>query len=168
MFILSVRASTLKFCGTLLLGVLLVSALVIFLPIADVAGDPTLSENPAISGDSIRYDGIQDYSDMSEFLRQFGWETEERPEFDKTVTIPKNFSGSFAEYNKLQLSQGCDLQDFAGKSVQKVVFALTNYKGSREKVLATLFIYRGRVVGGDISSADPNGFVAPFEGVKDN
>ncbi len=159
MFIYSVRASTLKFCGTLVLGVLLVSALVIFLP-------PATEPGAVITGGEISYEGIEGYPEMVEFLHRFGWEAEQNPEDDRKVIIPENFGKTFAEYNRLQQSQGLDLQNYAGKEVRKVVFALKNYKGAQGKVLATLFVYRERIVGGDISSADPGGFVAPLEGEK--
>ena len=163
MFVFSVRSSTLKFCATLLFGVMLVSALVLLLPVGDEMNGGAV-EAVGDTEASIRYDGISDYEDMADFLKQFGWEVKKVPESDDTVRIPSTFGQSFAEYNKMQLSQGFDFGKLGGKSVQKVTFEVLNYPQAQGKVLATLFVYREKIVGGDISSADPTGFVVPFSG----
>ena len=72
--------------------------------------------------------------------------------------------GVFAGYNDLQKSQGLDLAPLSGKRVRKTVFTVTNYEGYEGEVTATLFVYKNRVVAGDLSSGDPNGFTCGFDG----
>lgn len=159
MFFVTVRASTLKFCSTLILGVLLVTGLVFILPDGQALD--------AGSIDHIRYDGIEDQEDMASFLAQFGWMVAKDPLSDDEVTLPQNVQGVFAGYNELQKSQGLDLTPYGGKRVRKVVFLLTNHPNVDQQVLATLFIYRNKVIAGDIASGDPTGFVHPFESFSD-
>ena len=157
MFFITVKGSTVKFCATLLLGVLLVTGLVFVLP------DGESLPAGSVEG-SVFYDGIKDKTDMARFLSQFGWQVATEPIEDKTVTLPQRMDGVFAGYNDLQKSQGLDLAPLSGKRVRKTVFTVTNYEGYEGEVTATLFVYKNRVVAGDLSSGDPNGFTCGFDG----
>lgn len=156
MFIVSVRASTLKFCGTLLAGIILVTVLVAVLP-SGSAGNAPVKE-------VVRYDNIESYEDMSEFLMEYGWKASAQPEKDEEVVIPGQFVGVFAEYNRLQKTQGFDLESYAGKQVHRVEFRIENFDKKQEPTLAVLFVYRERIVGGHLCSADPFGFVCALDG----
>jgi hypothetical protein len=68
----------------------------------------------------------------------------------------------FAAYNELQRTQGLDLTPYAGKTVERYTYTVTNYNGFDGTVLANLLVYRGRVIGGDVCSADTNGFLHGF------
>ncbi len=157
MFFITVRGSTVKFCATLLLGVMLVCSLVFVLP---------NGEDLAAAGGSaqVRYDGIEGIEEMAGFLAQFGWQVGEKPVSDETVTLPQRFDGVFAAYNDLQRAQGLDLAPYEGKRVRKTVLTVTNYEGYDGAVIATLFVYRDRVIAGDLSSGDPQGFTCGFDG----
>ena len=148
MFICSVRASTVKFAAVLTLGVIFVAALVVFLP----------GENAALpaAGTGLRFDRISTSGDMARFLSQYGVKADAELFSDREVVLPERFEGVFAEYNELQKKQGFDLSPYAGKKLRRAVLRVT--VGDRaEPYLATLYIYRDCVVGGDISSADPKG-----------
>ena len=69
----------------------------------------------------------------------------------KTVTIPMEFGKVYENYNKLQLSGDFDLRDYKGKEVQ-----VYTYNCDGDKVI-NLMIYKGRLIGGDISEARLNG-----------
>ena len=79
-----------------------------------------------------------------------------------TVTIPREFDKVFAAYNEMQRGQGLDLSTYSGKTVERYTYTVTNYENYEGTVLANLLIYRGRVIGGDICSADTAGFVHGF------
>ena len=79
------------------------------------------------------------------------------------VTIPAQFDKVFAGYNELQKSQGLDLSKYKKKAVTRYTFAVTNYDGYEGTVYANVLTHRGRVIGGDICSADVNGFIHGFE-----
>ncbi len=100
------------------------------------------------------------------FLRQFGWEVEPEPVSVEEVVIPAAFNQVYRRYNELQKAQGLDLEAYAGKTVKKVVYRVTNYQRQDTVVHATLLIYRDRVIGGDISSAELDGFMYGFAGAE--
>ena len=155
MFIYSVKGSTLKFFGALSLSLLVLVLLVIFVPSYDSASLPT--------GQEVEYSGIKTNEDRVNFLSRFGWTVEKEPILEEDVTIPADFDSVFSEYNNLQKTQGLDLAKYKRKGVKHYRYKLTNHK-SEGTVYANLLIYRGRVIGGDISSAAMNGFVYGFRG----
>ena len=114
------------------------------------------------SSAEIRYDKVGNADDVSKFLAQFGWQTDEKPEEMGTVTIPDTFDKGFAAYNELQKEQGLNLSKYRGKEVTRYTFRVSNYEGYDGKVLANVLVYRNRVIGGDICSADASGFIHGF------
>ena len=99
-----------------------------------------------------------------QFLKDFGWEVTASPLQSTQVKIPEEMSDVFRRYNALQLSQGYDLQSFAGKTVMRYVYEVSNYPEATEKVLATLLVHKGKVIGGDITDTAPGGKIHGFKG----
>lgn len=155
MFIYSVKGSTLKFIAALSAALAVLVALVIFVPAYDSAALPT--------GKDILYTNIRSNEDRVGFLSQFGWTVEAEPVLQEKVTIPAEFDSIFVSYNDMQKEQGLDLSRYKRKTVEHFRYQVTNFE-SGETVYANLLIYRGKVIGGDISSASMNGFVYGFEG----
>ena len=89
------------------------------------------------------------------FLKELGY----TPGDEKTmqVRIPKEGGEVFRRYNELQKSQGFDLTEFAGKNVMRYEFELQNFPGATAPVHATMLLYRGKLVGGDITDSSPGG-----------
>ncbi len=98
------------------------------------------------------------------FFKQFGWEVSEQPLSVEEVVIPQEFNAVYERYNQLQKSQGMDLTKYVGKTVKKVVYEILNYQRQDTIVYGTLLIYDNKVIGGDISSAELNGFMCGFMG----
>lgn len=96
------------------------------------------------------------------FLKQFGWEVDNSPTQSSQVRIPEESSEVYTRYNALQKSQGYDLTNYAGKSVMRYVYQITNYPDSKEPVYATLLIYKNQVIGGDVTNTSANGSVHGF------
>lgn len=61
-------------------------------------------------------------------------------------------------------SQGLDLSKYKRKDVTRYTYKITNYPDYDGTVYANILVYRGKVIGGDICSADVNGFVRGFDG----
>ncbi|MBR2986714.1 MAG: DUF4830 domain-containing protein [Clostridia bacterium] len=159
MFIYAVKGSTLKFTAALILSLAVLVLLVIFLPAYDGDALPTLS----IDGKEVTFHNIRTDKERRDFLTQFGWTVSDKEPFYEEVSIPKEFDSVFAAYNDLQKSQGLDLSRYGGKICHHYRYEITNFD-TGETVYANLLIYRGRVIGGDISSAKMNGFSLPFTG----
>lgn len=159
MFIYSMRANTIKFFAVICLALTALIILVAFVP-TYVTGD-----NVAQAGvdASYNYEKIKSNEDRINFLKQFGWEVEAQPLKEQQVTIPKEFDKVFAAYNEIQRKQGLDLSSFKKKSVMRYTYVVTNYPDYEGEVYVNLLVYRNNVIGGDVCSADVNGFVHGFE-----
>ncbi len=158
MFIYSMRASTIKFFAIVCVSLALLITLIAFVP--TYASEGTEEVGATVS---YNFEKIKSNDDRINFLAQFGWEAEAEPISEKEVTIPDEFDKIFAEYNELQKKQGLDLSSFKKKNVMRYTYVIKNYEGYEGKVYANILIYRGNVIGGDICSADVNGFVHGFE-----
>ena len=159
MFVYSMRAGTVRFFGVVLVAVVLLVALVAFVPELQ----PVAAAGEAEEMQSIRYEDVESAADGVEFLAQFGWEVEPEPVEQGKVSVPAEFDKIFAAYNELQRAQGLDLSKYAGRTVQRYTYRVTNYKGHEGTVLANLLIWRGRVIGGDICDGQQNGFLHGFQ-----
>lgn len=93
------------------------------------------------------------------YLQALGWEADPATETAQEIVIPRVFSGVFSDYNALQKQQGFDLSTYAGETCTAYTYRVTNYEGSTDTVLAQLFVYRNRVIGGDIHATAMNGFM---------
>lgn len=82
------------------------------------------------------------------------------------VTIPTQWNDTYKNYNEMQVSQGYDLSFYKGVDVTRLTYNITNYIGEEEtpeQVLANVYIYRGEIIGGDVCSAELDGFMTTFE-----
>ena len=96
------------------------------------------------------------------FLENFGWEVSPTPVESGRVKIPAEQSEVFDRYAALQKSQGYDLAPYAGKSVMRYVYQITNYPDATEPVYATLLVCKNRIIGGDITNTGADGKVQGF------
>lgn len=156
MFIYSMRASTLKFFGVIALSVLTLVVLVTFVPVYDEA-----AESAAIStdGQPVDFTGIKTDEDRLNLIASLGWEVKAQPIEEEKVAIPSEFDRVLSEYNLLQQKQGLDLAKYKRKKATRYTYEVTNYTEWDGPVYLTLLVCRNRVIGGDICSADANGFV---------
>ena len=160
MFIYSVKAKTIKTLAAVCVCLVAVITLIAFIP-------SHISGSLAVSGDGeIDYTGIKTEEDRIAFLKQFGWEVKATPVEVCEVTIPSEFDKIFTGYNEIQKRQGLDLSDYKKKKVMRYTYEVTNYEGEEGTVYANILVYRKRVIGGDICSADVKGFIHGFERVK--
>ena len=67
------------------------------------------------------------------------------------------------EYNEIQRSQGLNLKSYRGKTVTRYSYYITNYEGYNGKVMITLLVYKNRIIGGDVTGMEGEGFVHGFE-----
>lgn len=96
------------------------------------------------------------------FLQSFGWQVQPEPLETQEVRIPEEFNEVFTRYNQLQQSQGFDLSTYAGKTAKRYVYAVTNYPGDDEAHNATVLVYKGAIIGGDVASQAKGGHIHGF------
>lgn len=160
MFIYSMRAGTIRFFGIVCVALAALVTLIAFVPELQPAA--ATSGEVTEESETVSFEKIRSNEDRITFLTQFGWTVDPTPVESTTVTIPREFDKVFAAYNELQRAQGLDLSVYSGKTVERYTYTVTNYQNHEGAVLANLLIYRGRVIGGDICSADSSGFVHGF------
>lgn len=93
------------------------------------------------------------------FLMECGWAVDVQSEQEQQIHIPEQFTAVYEAYNELQLQQGYDLRDYAGLDCVMYTYAVTNYPDSSQTVLADLYVYKNRVIGGDVHSTNLDGFM---------
>ncbi len=162
MFIYSFRAATLKFLGIISVTLAALVAMIAFVPIYAEGNSPTVNASTEVSAD-YSYDKVKSVADAANFLSQFGWTVDAANAETRKVTIPAEFDKVFSSYNELQRAQGLDLSKYKKKELTRYTFEVTNYDGYEGKVFANVLVYRNKVVGGDLCSADVSGFVHGFE-----
>ena len=159
MFVYSLRASTLKFFAVVCVALTALIMMIAFIPGYDgEQGFITTGKENEIS-----YEKIKTEEDRVNFLAQFGWQVKGEALERADITIPKEFDKIFTGYNEIQKRQGLDLSKYKGKTVSRYTYEISNYEGESEKVYANVIVYRNRVIGGDICSANVNGFIHGFE-----
>ena len=96
------------------------------------------------------------------FLKSFGYVAEPQPILIEEVIIPSEFDDAYSNYNNYQKLSGFDLEKYKGCRVKKYTYAIKDYADYDGDVVANLLIYNGKVVGGDVSSAELGGFTHGF------
>jgi hypothetical protein len=153
MFIYSLRASTLKFFCVVALSVAALFGMMIFVPQYEAA------EAAKPTDGVVDYSNIRTEEDRIAFIGKFGYTVaKEQPECC-SFTMPEEFDRVLAGYNEIQKQQGLDLSRYCKKTVTRYTYTVTNYEGYEGKVYVNLLMYRDRVIGCDVCSADPAGFV---------
>lgn len=133
----------------LVAAVALILALVFFLGGKEESTDTAA---PAVSSNDARV----------EFLKSFGWEVAASPVESGQVRIPQTPSQVYDRYNELQKSQGYDLSQYAGKTVMRYVYKITNYPNATDPVHATVLVYKNQIIGGDITNTSAKGIIHGF------
>ena len=105
---------------------------------------------------------VTDNDARVKFLESFGWDVAASPVESGQVKIPAEQSEVFDRYAQLQKSQGFDLAPYAGKTVMRYVYQISNYPDAAEPVYATLLVYKNQVIGGDITNTGPDGKIHGF------
>lgn len=153
MFVYSVRASGVRFFAIL--------ALTLALLVAITLGTGAAAVSASGSGEAV-FTGIRTEEDRVAFLKSFGIEVKGGAVEELAFVMPENFDAVLLGYNQIQRSQGLDLSKYARKRVTRYTYEVANYEGYTDTVYANLLIYKNRIIGCDVSSQDPHGFVEPI------
>ncbi|MCC8182460.1 MAG: DUF4830 domain-containing protein [Clostridiales bacterium] len=111
-------------------------------------------ETQAVSGSAP--DDIQ--QTHRDYLASLGWETEGPVSTDQVI-LPEEFTAEYGDYLSIQADGGFDLLPYAGETVTRYTYAVSNYPSGEEGVLADLLVLDGAVVGGEIRSSALDGFM---------
>ncbi len=107
---------------------------------------------------------VNDNASRVSYIKNLGIEIEEELIEEKSFVIPEKFTNVFLKYNDLQLRAGFDLIKYSGKTATIFKYKAKNFNNSM--VYVNLIVLNGRVIGGDISSVELDGFMLPLKELK--
>ena len=93
-----------------------------------------------------------------EFLTSLGWQVEPEPLETLDMKLPDSWDEEWEAYGKMQAQQGLPFADFAGATVRRVTYAVTNYPHIADGVQANLYLAGEQLIGGDIIFMGQGGF----------
>ena len=105
------------------------------------------------------HSGVMTLDGRESFLLSLGWKIERDSEEVKNIRLPERFDEIMSDYNKLQRSQGYDLEKYAGKDCTQYTYHVLNYDSGRDDVYVSLYLCGRSVIGGDIHTASSDGFM---------
>ena len=101
---------------------------------------------------------LTDKEDFVAYIESLGYTVSENGWQERQVVIPAEFDEVYTQYNEMQKQNGFDLEKFKGKKVDLHTFSITNYEGASD-VLCDLLVYKGKIIGGAVYTADVSGFM---------
>ncbi len=93
------------------------------------------------------------------FWRATAGSSPPEPAAVEDIRLPDTFDASYDEYLSLQKSQGFDLSQYAGKTVKRYTYQVSNYPGLQENIWASLLLYKKEVIGGRSTPTRGDGFI---------
>ena len=99
-------------------------------------------------------------ADRVAYLQSLGWEAEEEPIETLDLKLPEDLLSSWAEYVALQDAQSLPFGSYAGQTVQRYTYRITNYPAVPNGVQANLYLCHDEIIGGDIIATGKKGFQA--------
>lgn len=147
MLILTAKLDKRKLIGGILALVVLVAAAILIF--SSSGGDAQTGLSAVVRNNEQRV----------RYLESFGWKVTPEPVEEQTITIPRDFSKVYSDYNELQLSQGFDLKRYAGFEAVRYTYEITNHPETTERVVADIVVYRGEVIAADVQCLSSDGFM---------
>ena len=92
------------------------------------------------------------------YLESLGWAVDANPVETLGLRLPEQLEDEWKDYAQLQSHQDLPFAAFAGQSVRRYTYTVTNYPGIETGVQANLFVCGDQLIGGDIISLAENGF----------
>lgn len=92
------------------------------------------------------------------YLSQLGWQADAEPIETLELQLPDDLKADYADYCKLQDEQGLPFSQYAGQTVKRYTYVITNYPDVDRGVQANLYLCGEQIIGGDIISTGENGF----------
>lgn len=98
--------------------------------------------------------------DIPAFLSSLGYEFSENYT-EKTFTLPNKFDMVYNNYNEIQKEAGYNLSLYKGKECVMYTYEIYNHPFGACN--ANIIVYKGEIIGGDISGVNLDGFMTPLQ-----
>ena len=92
-------------------------------------------------------------------LTGWGLETDGTPQV-REIRLPDEADAVFTQYNALQQKADMDLSPYLGKRVKVYSYQILNHAAG--EAVANVYVYRGKIVGGDITPLADAASAAPL------
>lgn len=102
---------------------------------------------------------------MVSYLESLGWVVSAEPVDQADFTIPEVFDEVYVQYNAMQQEAGFNLAPYKGRQVTCYAFELFNLEADAF-CRANLFVYKGKIIGGDVLNTALNGYILPLNAAK--
>ena len=162
MFVVTAKITKKKIVMVVLAIGVIICGIVMMMP-EKTADDVLATEMNQEQMASITVGGIKTNEDRRIFLSDKGLEVSENEIDMKKVQIPSEFDEIYTQYNDMQKAQGFDLEKFKGKTVEMYTYQILNYDDTEDEIHANVLIYKNKIIGGDISSVNLEGFMSGFD-----
>ena len=139
--------------------IIAVAAAAALVCLALLAGSVFLPGREAAASAATGPAGVRSNEDRIAYLESYGWVVGDQPVSVEELVIPEELDDSYSQYLELQASQGFDLTEYQGKRVKRYTYQVANYPSGDGEVLANLLIHKNTVIGGEVLSAQPGGFI---------
>ena len=103
--------------------------------------------------------GVASNAERVAYLESYGWIVTPEAAAAEDIRLPDTFDASYDDYLALQKEQGFDLEAYAGKTIQRYTYQVTNYPGLQENIWACLLLYKKEVIGGEVYCSQGDGFM---------
>jgi len=107
------------------------------------------------SGETIT---LKDDTARVSYLESLGWQVDASPIESLDLQLPSPLDSNWQNYAQLQSSQGFSFGDYAGKTVQRYTYSVTNYPEIEKGVQVNLYLCEDVLIGGDIIFTGQGGF----------
>ncbi len=97
-----------------------------------------------------------------EFLNKQGYIVKPDALRKEELLIPAEFNELYSEYADFQKSQGFDISKYKGKEATLFSYMVLNYPDKNENVVANMLIIDGKLIGGEITCDEEDGFTKPL------
>ncbi len=101
-----------------------------------------------------------DVSARISYLEGLGWQVAPQEIESLHLKLPEKLEGSWSDYAALQDAQGLPFSQFAGQTVQRYTYTVTNYPQRPEDVQINLYLADDAIIGGDLVALGEGGFRA--------
>ena len=156
MFVVSVSSLGLKKVFGVLFALVSVSLVVVFF----------VNSQEKIAVKRVSLHSAETADDRLAFISELGWIVDEEPIEIRQIAIPQEFDEVYDNYNEIQLSQGYDLTEYAGRSAKRWTYVIRNYpdvSADEDYIRINLLVCDGKIIGGDVCSIRLDGFMHGFE-----
>lgn len=139
-----------------LIALAVLLCVIIFLA-AGLGQSGTASDAPALTA------VMKDNEQRVAYLNSLGWEVTNEPVEEQTITIPREFSDVYEQYNEIQKAQGFDLSQYSGMTATRYTYEVLNYPSCTDPVVADIIVYQDKLIAGNVQSMVKDGFMHGLE-----